>query len=166
MFTSSSCSSTGIPACPVTNPCQKNANMLVGLHRTCRECWGCQPEHEQGPHMECFPRCHFLIPSDVFESRSLVKLKYTEIVLGSVLHSMKPLTSIHLTYSGETRIQLQFLKGLFILKDCYFVCEVEVHSTIGWRTVDMFHHIFRTKEPRVAIRFIKCGYKNAGACQL
>lgn len=104
MFTSSSCISTGIPSCPVTFLCQKNANMLIRPHRACRECWGCQSEHEQSPHAECFPRCHFLIPSSVFECRSLEELKHTEIVLGSVHHSLMTLTSSHLTY----RVQIDW----------------------------------------------------------
>lgn len=87
------------PSCHVTCLCQKNANMLIRPYRACRECWGCQSEHEQSPHAECFPRCHFLIPSNVFECRSLVELKHTEILLGSVQHSLMTLTSSHLTCS-------------------------------------------------------------------
>lgn len=58
------------------------SRMLIrsyGFIMTRRECRGHQPEHEQGPLVECFPRCHFLIPSYVSECRSLGELRYTEI---------------------------------------------------------------------------------------
>lgn len=79
MFTSSGCNSRGIHSFLVTFPCQQNANMLVQLHLTCRECWGHQPKYVQGPLMECFSKCHFLIPSTVFQGRSLVEENYVTL---------------------------------------------------------------------------------------
>lgn len=39
---------------------------FIFTHATRGECRGHRPEHEQGPLVECFSKCRFLIPSNGF----------------------------------------------------------------------------------------------------
>lgn len=96
---------------------------FIFTHATRGECRGHRPEPEQGPLVECFSKCRFLIPSNGFRGcRSLAQLKYTKIVSQHAAWCSQQLIRVRKSLTGRSVKHLEINEIFFVLFLMKLIC--------------------------------------------